>query len=102
MGDGALVFLQCSIKKVAFVHGTGFQRRQWLEKRSKIVANGKVKWFNNSKGFGFIEQEDGEDVFVHFSAITTEGFKSLDEGALVEFEITQGEKGLQAKNVTVR
>ncbi len=66
------------------------------------MATGKVKWFNNSKGFGFIEQEDGEDVFVHFSAIESEGYKSLNEGDAVDFEVTEGPKGLQAKNVIIR
>ena len=64
------------------------------------MPTGKVKWFNASKGFGFIAQEDGEDVFVHFSAIQGDGYKSLDEGQAVEFEITQGPKGAQATNVT--
>jgi cold shock protein len=63
------------------------------------VAQGTVKWFNDSKGFGFIEQEDGEDVFVHFSAVQGEGFKTLAEGDRVEFEIQQGPKGLQSANV---
>lgn len=63
------------------------------------MAEGTVKWFNDSKGFGFIEQEDGEDVFVHFSAVQGEGFKTLSEGDRVEFEIQQGPKGLQAANV---
>ncbi|OLO38110.1 cold-shock protein [Alkalihalophilus pseudofirmus] len=61
---------------------------------------GKVKWFNAEKGFGFIEREDGDDVFVHFSAINTDGFKSLDEGQSVEFEIVEGARGPQAANVT--
>ncbi len=63
------------------------------------MPKGTVKWFNASKGFGFIEQEGGEDVFVHFSAIQGDGFKTLDEGQAVEFEITSGAKGDQATNV---
>ena len=63
------------------------------------MTEGKVKWFNDAKGFGFIEQDAGEDVFVHFSAIQGDGFKSLVEGDEVEFEVTQGPKGLQAANV---
>jgi cold shock protein len=61
---------------------------------------GKVKWFNNAKGFGFIGREDGPDVFVHYSAIESEGYRSLQEGDDVEFEISQGQKGPQAEKVT--
>ena len=65
------------------------------------MTNGIVKWFNNSKGYGFIEQEDGPDVFVHYSGINADGFKNLDEGDRVTFEIEDGPKGPAAVNVTI-
>lgn len=64
------------------------------------MIRGRVKWFNNSKGFGFIGREDGPDVFVHYSGVNSKGYKSLQEGDDVEFEIVQGSKGPQAENVT--
>ena len=63
------------------------------------MNNGTVKWFNAEKGFGFIEREDGDDVFVHFSGIATDGYKTLEEGQKVEFDVTEGQRGEQATNV---
>ena len=65
------------------------------------TVNGTVKWFNESKGFGFIEQQSGPDVFAHYSSITSSGFKTLAEGQKVEFTITQGKKGPQAENIVI-
>jgi cold shock protein len=66
----------------------------------EVKEQGTVKWFNASKGYGFIQRQTGEDVFVHFSAIMMDGYKSLNEGQAVEFEVKKGPKGLQAENVT--
>jgi CspA family cold shock protein len=66
----------------------------------EVKEQGTVKWFNASKGYGFIQRQTGEDVFVHFSAIQMDGYKSLNEGQAVEFEVQKGPKGLQAENVT--
>jgi len=71
-----------------------------MESMQVTRIKGTVKWFNNAKGFGFIGQESGPDVFVHYSAVKSEGYKSLQEGDQVEFEIVQGQKGPQADNVT--
>ncbi len=81
-------------------HGFLFDReRNPQSKKEEQMARGKVKWFNDTKGFGFIQQESGEDVFVHYTAIGGDGFKTLKEGQEVEFEVTQGPKGPQAANV---
>ena len=69
------------------------------KERFYSMASGRIKWFNDAKGFGFITQEEGDDVFVHFSAIQGSGFRSLAEGDQVEFEVARGPKGLQAQNV---
>ena len=78
-----------------------YKRLNWLgQERGIRMASGTVKWFNPEKGYGFISQEDGEDLFVHFSEIQMDGFKTLDEGDVVTFEITTGQNGkLQASNV---
>lgn len=73
-----------------------------VREEGRAMAAGKVKWFNNAKGYGFIEKEGGGDVFVHYSAIQGDGFKTLNEGENVEFEIAQGDKGPQAVNVVKR
>jgi CspA family cold shock protein len=88
--------------RVTFLQTAGkskLQKMHIVRQRSRAMAEGKVKWFNNSKGFGFIEQDGGKDVFVHHSAIKGEGFKSLEEGQRVKFDIVQGEKGPAAENV---
>jgi len=73
--------------------------REALSRGSELREQGTVKWFNASKGYGFIQRQSGEDVFVHFSAIQSEGYKTLNEGQAVEFEVKTGPKGLQAENV---
>ena len=78
----------------------GNSTKQLKQKRElQVKEQGTVKWFNAAKGFGFIQRQSGEDVFVHFSAIVADGYKSLNEGQAVEFEVTRGPKGLQAANV---
>jgi len=74
--------------------------RERTRRAATLKVQGRVKWFNNTKGYGFIGREDGADVFVHYSAIAADGFRTLNEGDLVEFEIVQGQKGPQAANVS--
>jgi CspA family cold shock protein len=98
--------LRESIRKPPFLFNGGLfgaqVRFQYNSKEGirQMKEKGTVKWFNAAKGYGFIQRENGEDVFVHFSAIQTQGYRTLDEGARVEFEVTKGPKGLQATNVT--
>ena len=87
-----IAFMACYILFVGF--------HSYLIMKGMFLMQGKVKWFNAEKGYGFIESEDGKDVFVHFSAIQSDGFKSLDEGQSVEFDIVEGARGPQAANVT--
>jgi CspA family cold shock protein len=74
-------------------------RREWNRRNQVVREKGVVKWFNAAKGYGFIQRASGEDVFVHFSAIQMSGYRTLEEGAEVEFEVKRGPKGLQAENV---
>jgi len=85
----------CCVSEQHAIRDTGQNRKEDLQMREK----GKVKWFNESKGFGFIEREQGNDVFVHYTAIRSEGFKTLQEGQEVEFEVVTGPKGDQASEV---
>ena len=87
--------IDCGARPRAPQHGDVQKEGGYVER-----LKGTVKWFNNAKGYGFIGRADGPDVFVHYSAITSEGYKSLQEGDQVEFEITEGQKGPQAANVT--
>ena len=82
---------------VSYTHLDVYKRQGKKEGKNRMT--GKVKWFNAEKGFGFISQEDGRDVFVHYSHIQQEGYKSLEEGEAVRFDVIEAEKGLQARNV---
>jgi cold shock protein len=90
------------IKKSRYVHLSADSPTPQMQGRQERVAQykGQVKWFNNGKGFGFIGREDGPDVFVHYSAIRSDGYKTLNEGDEVEFDIVEGQKGPQAEAVT--
>jgi CspA family cold shock protein len=89
-------FFGCAVCVSVYFNPNGSDKRR---KGESGMAEGTVKWFNDAKGFGFIEQDEGPDVFVHFSAIQGEGFKSLSEGDRVSFEVVKGPKGPQAANV---
>jgi CspA family cold shock protein len=91
-----------SLAAPLFVYADRPEPAQFSSRRKKrqMKEKGTVKWFNAAKGYGFIQRENGEDVFVHFSAIQSQGYRTLDEGSRVEFEVTKGPKGLQATNVT--
>jgi CspA family cold shock protein len=95
------MFLASPRKSAFLASGPPRARRTINQEKVQVKEKGVVKWFNAAKGYGFIQRPSGDDVFVHFSAIQSNGYKSLEEGAAVEFEVKQGPKGLQAENVTV-
>jgi len=96
---GTIVVVETAYAVFFFWCG-GFTAAELARQASTMRITGKVKWFNNAKGYGFVEREGGNDVFVHFSAIQGAGFRTLEEGQVVEFEIVDGPKGPQAGNVT--
>jgi CspA family cold shock protein len=96
------MFVNCMVSTLVQIPFGFFSELDTCTKdEGSTMAVGTVKWFSDDKGFGFIEREDGDDVFVHFSAVQGSGFKTLTEGAKVQFDITQGQKGDQAANVQV-
>ena len=109
--DLALLFGTFGSSGMAYTAETRFSRRERKAREFSLsfprqfgglaMSRGTVKWFSNQKGYGFISDENGNDVFVHFSGLNMEGYKTLDEGATVEFDVTDGAKGPQATNVTV-
>ena len=97
---GALVVTEKLTAGGHHKNGPREAKQSYLCEVVAVKEQGTVKWFNASKGYGFIQRQTGEDVFVHFSAIQMDGYKSLNEGQAVEFEVKKGPKGLQAENVT--
>ena len=94
-----VVFLTAKSSAFAFFYGITSLDFKYLKRRYINMAQGTVKWFNESKGFGFITQEEGPDVFAHYSAIEAQGFKTLTEGDVVNFDVVEGDKGPKASNI---
>jgi CspA family cold shock protein len=93
--------LQAGFAEGPWYKGIGIRATGPRGRKNERMPKGTVKWFNREKGYGFITPEEGKDVFVHYTGIAGEGFRNLEEGQIVEFEITQGQKGPQAQNVRV-
>jgi CspA family cold shock protein len=100
--DSPAVDRWSSLKAIApFTRSDSSQQKSKKKQKGNSVEQGTVKWFNDAKGYGFISRQNGEDVFVHFSAIQANGFRSLQEGQAVQFEVVKGAKGFQAENVQI-